>query len=471
MKFMLFVPELWVLFGCLLLFLGTIFNGGGQKGRAVAGLVALGAVLLTAFSFYLNGSLFYGAYRIDLFSQLFKFLVAIGLGIVVIFDREVPAVGDHVKIEYYLFLFLSGLGLMMVVSCVELLSLFVALELSSFALYLLVPMRDEKTGVRAQMESAAKYILFGVMATGVMLFGMSYLFGLTGTTYLAALLPKLHSIGAQPAAIVGITMVLAGFFFKLGLFPFHFWLPDVYQGAANETTAFIAAVPKLAAVALLIRVASLIDAQAVGGLLAGLAIASMFYGNLLALVQKDIKRMLGFSGIAHAGYVMLGILLLKESGFAASIFYISGYLVMNLAAFLVICNVAEKGENLQIADLAGLYKRAPLLAVVLAVAMFGLAGIPPFVGFMGKFMLLTGALAQGYLALVIIAAINTAISIYYYLSVVRVAYCAAPESQTTVAVTPLVRVVGVLLVAVIIVMGVVPSSFLALASEAVRNLL
>lgn len=471
MKVMLFVPELWVLLGCLLLFLGTVFNCSGRLARGLAGLVAIGAILLTAFSFFLNGSLFFEAYRVDLFSQLFKFLVTAGLGVVILFDREVQAVEEKLKGEYYLFLFLSGLGLMMVVSCVELLSLFVALELSSFALYLLVPMRDERTGVRIQMESAAKYIIFGVMATGLMLFGMSYLFGLTGTTYLTEMLPKLHVIGAQPAAIVGIVMVLAGFFFKLGLFPFHFWLPDVYQGAANETTAFIAAVPKLAAVALLIRVAALVDSAAVSGLLAGLAMISMFYGNLLALVQKDIKRMLGFSGIAHAGYVMLGILLLRESGFAASIFYIIGYLVMNLAAFLVICNVAENGENLLIADLTGLYKRSPLLAVILAVAMFGLAGIPPFVGFMGKFLLLSGALAQGYLALVIVAAINTAIAIYYYLSVVRVAYCAAPEEATALPVSGLVRVVGVVLVLVIIVLGVVPSTFLALAGEAVRNIL
>lgn len=473
MKLMLFVPELWVLFGCLLLFLGCIFNGSGRVARALSGLLAVGAILLTAFSLSMHGSLFFEAYRVDLFSQLFKFLVAAGLAVVIIFDREVRTVAEEVKVEYYLFLFLSALGLMMVVSCVELLSLFVALELSSFALYLLVPMRNEATGVRNQMEAAAKYIIFGVMATGVMLFGMSYLFGLTGTTYLAELLPRLHGIGAQPAAVVGIIMVLAGFFFKLGLFPFHFWLPDVYQGAANETTAFIASVPKLAAVALLIRVSSLAmpESQAVSGLLGALAVVSMFYGNLLALVQTDIKRMLGFSGIAHAGYVMLGILVLGESGYAASVFYIVGYLVMNLAAFLVICSVAANGENLLVSDLSGLYKRAPLLALVLAVAMFGLAGIPPFVGFMGKFMLLTGALQKGYLALVIMAAINTAISIYYYLSVVRVVYCASPEKTETLPVDGLVQATGVFLVLVIVWLGVVPSTVLEMASEAVKNIL
>ncbi len=473
MESMLFIPEIWVLLGSLILFLVSIMDGSGRAARFWAGLIAVGAILLTAATFFSEGELFFAAYKVDLFSQLFKLLVVTGFGVVVLLGQDLRGVDEKIKPEYYLFLLLSTLGLMMVVSCVELLSLFVALELSSFALYLLVPMRDERTGTRIQMESAAKYVIFGVMATGIMLFGMSYLFGLTGTTYLAELLPKLHGIGMQPAAVVGITMVLAGFFFKLGLFPFHFWLPDVYQGASNETTAFIASVPKLAAVALIIRGAALYlpDGQAAGSLIAVLAVVSMFYGNLLALVQKDLKRMLGFSGIAHAGYLMLGVLVFKESGYATSVYYVIGYLVMNLAAFLVICNVARQGENLLVEDLSGLSRRAPLMAVILAVAMFALAGIPPFVGFMGKFMLLAGALQAGHLALVVMAALNTAISIYYYLSVVRVSYCSDSDDVETIQVDGLVKLVGVLLVAVIIFMGVAPNTILELAAEAVRNIL
>lgn len=473
MELMLFVPELWVLAGSLVLFVVSILDGSGKTARFWAGLFAVGAIILTSITFFGEGELFYAAYKVDLFSQLFKLLVVVGFAVVVLVGNDLKSINEAVKPEYYLFLLLSTLGLMMVVSCVELLSLFVALELSSFALYLLVPMRDDRAGIRTQMESAAKYVIFGVMATGIMLFGMSYLFGLTGTTYFVELLPKLHHIGAQPAAVIGITMVLAGFFFKLGLFPFHFWLPDVYQGAANETTAFIASVPKLAAVALIVRGAALYlpDGQAVGTLIGVLAVISMFYGNLLALVQKDLKRMLGFSGIAHAGYLMLGVLLFKESGYATSIYYVIGYLVMNLAAFLVICNITSDGENLLIDDLAGLSRRAPLLAVILGVAMFALAGIPPFVGFMGKFMLLAGALKAGHLNLVIMAAINTAISIYYYLAVVRVAYCSDPDDRAVIQVDGMVKFVGVLLVVVIIAMGVAPNTLLEIATEAVRNIL
>jgi NADH-quinone oxidoreductase subunit N len=367
---------------------------------------------------------------------------------------------------------LSVLGLVMLVSSVELLSLVVSLELSSFALYLLVPMRDEATGERSQMEAAVKYILFGVVATGIMLFGMSYLFGLTGTTYLANLLPQLRYMADQPAVLVGIVMVMAGFLYKLGVFPLHFWVPDVYQGASNETTAFIATVPKLGAVALLIRFVTLVMPadHTMPLLLTVLAVGSMFYGNLLALVQKDIKRMLGFSGIAHAGYLLLGLLTFKEAGYAFAIFYILGYLVMTLACFLVICKVSDKGENLAIEDLTGLHKRAPLLALTMAVGMFGLAGIPPFVGFMGKFMLLTQALSNGYLVLVILAAINTAISIYYYLSIVRVAYCTDTEDRPIVLMDTMTRAVGIVLMLLILAMGLAPSRVIALATSAVQAL-
>ena len=216
-------------------------------------------------------------------------------------------------------------------------------------------------------------------------------------------------------------------FFKLAVFPFHFWAPDVYQGASNDTTAFIASIPKIVAVAVLARFCSMAypGEGHVALLLTGLSIASMCYGNLTALVQTDVKRMLGFSGIAHAGYILMGMATLQGWGIATALYYATGYLFMMLAAFLVLCVVSPDGRNLSIKDLNGLSRRSPMLAFVLGVSMFALAGIPPFVGFMGKFMLLTGAWRAGHTALVIIAAINTAIGIYYYLQVVRAVYTEA----------------------------------------------
>jgi NADH-quinone oxidoreductase subunit N len=204
--------------------------------------------------------------------------------------------------------------------------------------------------------------------------------------------------------------------------------------------------------------------------LAVLALCSMFYGNLSALVQKDIKRMLGFSGIAHAGFILLGLLTLNSEGYGVAIYYIAGYVLMNLACFLVISNVSQQGENLSIEDFNGLYKRQPVLAFVLAVGLFGLAGIPPFVGFMGKFMILTSALRADHLVVVCLAAINTAIAIYYYLSVVKAVYTADPGENPPVTVHPVIQLTGIVLVMAITLLGALPAKFVDFVSSVVQTL-
>ncbi len=473
MKLMLFAPELLLLLGSLLIFWFSMKNNGTAARNTAIGL-GVASIVITLAAMGQTGSLFYRAYEVDLFSQLFKLLIAICTTGVLIFGRELKDITPRMKPEYYLFLILSALGLMMLVSSVELITLFVALELSSFSLYLMVPMRDDRLGMRSQMEAGIKYILFAVMATGIMLFGMSYLFGITGTTYLSEIATRIAPHITEPAAIVGIAMVLSGFLFKLAVFPFHFWVPDVYQGAANETTSFIASVPKLGAVAILIRITMLAAPDKglhVVQFLVVCAICSMFYGNLSALVQKDVKRLLGFSGIAHAGFVLLGLLTMRQEGYATSIFYIVGYVLMNMACFLVICKISKDGENVQVSDLSGLYRRSPLMAFTLATGMMALAGIPPFVGFMGKFLLMAGALKADHLILVILAAINTAIAIYYYLSILKVAYCDQPAATDTLEVDFATKAVSLILIAAIITMGVVPSQMLDIANRAVAAIL
>ncbi len=471
---MLFAPELLLLLGCLVLFGISLGKDNGQLAKNVTLGLAIASTITCFVVLRQTGSMFFDAYRIDLFSQAFKLAICIGFTAVLLFSSNVKGISRRLRPEYYMFMTLSTLGLIMMVSAVELLTLFVALELSSYCLYLMVPMRDDESGVRFQMEAAIKYILFGVVATGTMLYGMSFIYGLTGTTYFSELVPQLHTLSSNPTALLAIALFMSGFLYKLAVFPFHFWVPDVYQGASNATTAFIATVPKLGAVALLIRITTLVAPGAgdsVVMMLMVLAVCSMFYGNLSALVQKDVKRMLGFSGISHAGFVLLGLLTLDETGFATSMYYITGYLFMNLACFLVICSVSRNGENVMIDDFSGLYKRAPLLAFTLLVGMMALAGIPPFVGFMGKFMLLTGALKANHLPLVILAALNTAIAIFYYLSVVRVAFCSAPEDRPAVEVPILTKFVSVSLIVVIIAMGVAPKQILEFATSAVRCIL
>lgn len=470
---MQFLPELTLLGAGLVIFLVTLGKMDADKIKML--VIGLGTAVFAAtlLSFGQEGTLFFDSYKIDLYSQVFKTLIAGAMLVVLILGRKLKAIQQSVHPEYYLFLFMGVLGLMMLVSSVELLAIFVSLELSSFAVYIMVAMRDDSGRYRFQMEAGIKYLLFGVTATGFMLFGMSYMFGLTGSTQLTVVMEGLSHMYTQPAAIIAIMMVMAGFFYKLALFPFHFWVPDVYEGASNETTAFIASVPKLAAVALLIRLVSLVngEGQIIVNILMVCAVLSMFYGNLSALVQTDLKRMLGFSGIAHAGFVLLGILTFQISGYANALYYIIGYVVMNLACFLVICAVSSNGENVQINDLNGLHKRSPLLAVTLAVALFALAGIPPFVGFMGKFMLLTGALKQGYLLLVILAAINTAIAIFYYLSVVRVTFCSDPDKNSPVISGLFTNVTSIVLLLIIVIMGVAPQGFINFATSAVQTIM
>ncbi|OGV63307.1 MAG: NADH-quinone oxidoreductase subunit N [Lentisphaerae bacterium RIFOXYB12_FULL_65_16] len=473
MNLYLLSPELALIHGALLVFGISLFEGRGRMAARVAALFALSAVVASAVSVMngWQGDLFYGAYRVDLFSQLFKLVITLGAAAVILFGRELKDIHESVRPEYFLFLLLGTLGLVILVSSVELITLFVALELSSYALYLMVPLRRERPGLRVQMESAAKYVMFGVAATGILLFGMSYLFGLTGSTYFSEIAPALAARWSDPAAILGVAMVLAGLFFKLAAFPMHIWTPDVYQGASNETTAFIAGVPKAGAIAVIIRF--LLCADPSDGTLAMtltvVAVASMFFGNLAALVQKDIKRMLGYSSIAHAGYVLLGLVTLKAAGYAAAVFYIFGFVVMGLAAFLVICQVSRDGENVLIEDLSGLHTRAPLAAFVLGSSMFALAGIPPFVGFTGKFVLMTEALRSGYTLLVVLAAVNTAIGIYYYLSVVRVMYFAEAGDRPAVRMDAVASVVGVVLLLTVLAMGVLPSRLLEAALTAVRG--
>lgn len=470
---MLFLPELSLLGAGLILFIFSLGKPSSGKIKNVATTLAALTLFASLICIKSEGNLFYSAYQVDFFSQIFKVLIALATLTILVFSDKLGDINQEVRSEYYLFLFMSVLGLMMLVSSVELISIFVSLELSSFAVYVMVPMRNNATTSGAQVEAGIKYLLFGVMATGLMLFGMSYMYGLTGSTQLPVIADKIALMYSQPAAAIAIVLVLAGFFYKLALFPLHFWVPDIYEGASNETTAFIAAVPKLAAVAVLIRLVSLVssDGEVIVNVLMVCALLSMFYGNLSALVQKDVKRLLGFSGISHAGFVLVGLLTFKVTGYATAMYYIMGYVFMNLACFLVICSVAEKGKNVSVEDFTGLHKRAPLLAITLAVGLFALAGIPPFVGFTGKFLLLLGALKQGHLILVVLAAINTAIAIYYYLSIVRVSFCSDAEGRGAVACSGLNNALAVLLILTIIVMGVMPSQFIAMTTSAIQSIM
>ncbi|MBP7937472.1 MAG: NADH-quinone oxidoreductase subunit N [Phycisphaerae bacterium] len=466
-----FLPELVLLLGALAIFAVTLGESRTRQARTAALVVALAGIAACLLCLGREAVLFDGAYRVDLFSQVLKLVFACGLALILLLSGELPDIRQDVKPEYYFFLTVSVSGLTMLVSCIDLITLIIALEVSAFPLYLMVPMRREGEGRRSQMESAIKYMMFGIAANGLMFVGMSYLFGLTGTTSLPEILPLLSPVVNSPLAIAGLGLMFCGLFYKLAVFPFHFWTPDVYQGASNETAALVASLPKIGGVAVLVRFISLAqpDHDTVALLLAILATASMCYGNLIALVQKDFKRLLGFSGIAHAGYAVIGLVAMNEAGYSAAVYYIVGYLLMVLACFVVICKVSRDGQNVAIEELAGLHRRSPLLALTLAVGVFALAGIPPFVGFMGKLTLLTAALGQGYLALVIIAVVNAAIAVYYYLGVIREAWFRDPGDLPSITLSWPTRAVCTLLIAGILALGVVPGRVVGTISASIAR--
>jgi NADH-quinone oxidoreductase subunit N len=470
--FILFLPELFFIFGSLLFFAFSLRKTADPARYNKWALVVAGiGLLVTVASSPREGMLFFDCYRVDLFSQIFKILLALGTVWVIFSSGELKGIDPGQHAEFYFFMFVCTAAMMMLVSSVELLTIYVSIELSSYCLYLLVPMRRN---AGEYIETGIKYFMIGVTASALMLFGISLLFGLAHTTYVPQLIKTLPGIISQPAAVIGLMLVLSGFFFKLALVPFHIWAPDVYEGSANQVTVYIATASKMAAAAMIIRFISLSAGASPGmiKLLIVLSIFSMTFGNLVALVQKDIKRLLAYSSISHAGYILIGILSVSGRGYATAIYYAAAYLVMNYSVFMVIMKVADDGRNLRIDELAGLHKRSPLLAMTLMLGIFGLAGIPPTAGFTGKFLVFGAAIEKGYLFLVIIGMVNVTISLYYYLMVIKAAYLLKPanDEYPALQVDLWTRCLCIALVVMTLYLGLFPDQFVSLTEAAARTL-
>lgn len=452
---MTILPELYMLFFSVVFLFLSVWKRKADL-FTWAKVLSLVGLVITLVSINGRGNLFYGAYRIDLFSQIFKAVFAYGFVFVIFMLGRKNEIEEGYLAEYFMFLGFSTLGLMMLVSSVELISIALSLEISSYSLYVIVPLRKGQSKV--QIEAAMKYLFFGAISSGIMIYGMSYLYGMTQSTFLSRIIFVLPKFLDQPIGILAIILTLAGFFFKLSLFPFHFWAPDIYEGASNTTTTFIATVPKVAAAALLIRIVTMASSAdpAFVTILIVLAALSMTFGNIVGLVQKDIKRLLGYSGIAHAGYLIMGILAMSKDGNAAAIYYMVVYLFMNLGVFYVVLLLAKSGENVSVNDLSGLARRAPLLAFTLAVSAFSLAGIPPTGGFTGKLFLFTSAFKAGHLDIVIIGAVNTVISIFYYLNLVRMSYSKEAIAPEPISLSIHEKALCYVLIFLVLYLGIMP---------------
>ena len=468
----LIVPEFYYL--CLVVALMIQSCGDREWKPLVEKWIPFGAGLgffVTIAGFNLHGTMFWDVYKVDMMSQFFKIAIAFGFFVTSINAARQPTLNEGKRADYYMMLGFSTLGLMLLASCVELVTIYLALELASYSLYATIPLRARDKGAA---EAGIKYILFGAVATALALYGLSYIMASQHTTYIAELATKNWHFADNPMAVAGLCLFLTGMFFKLALFPFHFWCPDVYQGASNETAAFVATLPKMGAIVVLARLAAFLKpGLEITTLIAVLGACSMTYGNLAALAQKDIKRLLGFSSVAHAGYIMVGLVSGTAEGLAAAAFYALAYLVMNLLVFWIVSRIAVDGRNLQLSDLNGLYKRAPVLAFSLAAGAFALVGLPPTMGFMGKFFLITSAWDHGYNWLVITLVVNSAIAIYYYLSLFRHAFTEDKTPGLTPAPdTSWYASAGAgLLAAAVLVVGMIPAPLFNFAIEAGNSLM
>ena len=420
--------------------------------------------------------------RADGYAMFLKLVILSAAALAILFSVEYAERTGLPQGEYYTLLLLSTTGMMLMVAAINLMTIFVALEILSIALYVLVGLNraDRRSG-----EAALKYFLLGAFASGFLLYGMALVYGQAGTTALAGIRQHVTSLGGQFPLLLamGLGLMIVGFGFKVALVPFQWWTPDAYEGAPTSVTAFMSVGAKVAGFAALGRVVLYAFGEMWpewSWLLAGLAALTMMVGNLAALRQTNLKRMLAYSSIAHAGYILIGLAAANRAGVAAVLFYLFAYAFMNVAAFAVIIAVGRSqgggdGQGETLDDFAGLAARQPGLAAVMAILMLSLAGVPPLAGFLAKLYAFGAAVEAGLVWLAALGVINSVVSAYYYLRVVATMYMresAAEDCEAEPApASPALRVGLALAAVVVVLLGLWPAPIINLARTAVAALL
>jgi NADH-quinone oxidoreductase subunit N len=428
------LPEIGlVILAALVLVLDLLWHGPIRRGLGwvTAGglLLVLGLALLFARPGAEPQLIFGGMLRLDGTAFVFRLVFLMGAALTALFMVDHRPEGQQG--EFYLLLLVATLGMNLMASAADLIMLYLAIETTSLPLYV---MAGSMTRDPNSTEAGMKYFLFGALTSAIMLYGFSLLFGFTGTTNLYAMAAQLRANDIW--VLLSIVLILVGFGFKVSAVPFHFWAPDVYEGAPTPVAGFLSTASKAAGFAVLMRVmmAALPNiALSWTTLVAILAAASMIVGNVLALVQKNIKRLLAYSSIAQAGYILMGIAAANDLGYAGATFYLISYLVTNLAAFAIVALVGRSLCSDNLDAYSGLHQRSPGLAMALLIALLSLGGIPPLSGFVGKLLVIGAAVQAGswYIGLAILAVITSVIGLYYYLTVVRIAFTGKPVDSST----------------------------------------
>jgi NADH-quinone oxidoreductase subunit N len=402
-------------------------------------------------------------------ADVLKLMIYLSTALMLIYTRTYITLRGMFRGEFYALVLFAVAGMMIMVSGQHFLTLYMGLELLSLCLYALVAM--DRDNARAA-EAAMKYFVLGALASGMLLYGMSMLYGATGSLNISEVASSLlNGVQNRPVLVLGLVFIVAGLAFKLGAVPFQMWVPDVYEGSPTAVTLFIGSVTKLAAFALVIRLlvqglfVLAIDWQ---GMLIIMAVLSIVIGNITAIAQTSLKRMLAYSTISHVGFLLYGIMSASINGFASAMFYIVSYVLMTLAGFGIILLLSRKGfEADKLDDLKGLNQRSPWYAFLMLITMFSMAGVPPTLGFYAKFAVLQAALQAGMVWLVVFAVLMAVIGAFYYLRIVKLMYFDEPKDKAAIKSTPEMRWALSLNALALLGLGLMPQSLMNLCAYAI----
>ena len=458
---------------CVILIADSLIR---QSGRLITYMLVqftlMGCALITVGT-HANGValVFHNMFVDDLMFDVLKLLTYLSVSMMLVYSRQYLTVRELFSGEFMVLTLFATLGMMVMISANHFLTLYLGLELLSLSLYAMVALQRDSA---IATEAAMKYFILGALASGLLLYGMSMLYGATGSLELGKVSNAIQSGNANNTLLVfGLVFVVSGLAFKLGVVPFHMWLPDVYHGAPTAMTMLIGSAPKLAAFAFVSRL--LVSGlqplvQHWTGMLIILSIASMALGNITAIAQTNLKRMLAYSTIAHMGFLLLGFISGDKEGYGSSMFYAVIYVLMSLGAFgmiLLLSRVGFESDNLD--DFKGLNQRSPWLAFVMLLLMFSMAGVPPTVGFYAKFSVLNAVVQSGYVWLAVAAVLFSLIGAFYYLRVVKLMYFDAPESRAPIIfgqdTTLLISVNGL----AVLLLGLLPSTLMSVCAVSVQQ--
>jgi len=436
----------------------------------IALLGSLAAIVATLYQSQFPGPGFWNMVNVDTFSVFFHFLVTTVTAVVILTSYEYMEVQQIRAGEYYGLILFGAVGMCLMSSAVELVLIFIALEISSISTYILAGFRRRAA---ISSEASVKYFLLGSFATAFFLYGIALMFGATGSTSISAISQVLRSGSIPVLAYAGIALMFVGLGFKVAAAPFHIWTPDVYEGAPSPVVGFMSTAPKAAVFAVLLRIMFQANAPGRLWLIWVTAALSMTLGNVGALVQDNVKRLLAYSSIAHAGYLLVAFAALPSSGIPAAMFYAASYAAMNVGAFAVVSHFASAGERyVTLEDYSGLGRRSPLLAATLTIFLLSLIGIPITGGFFAKFYVFSAALQANLVGLVIIGVLNSAVGAYYYLRVMVVMYMREPREEAPLPPVPTgLRAALTLTVFATIYLGILPGRVLEYASRSATELL